>query len=1132
MSRLIGLLVLWGCGWGAPCVAEEDLSLASRFASEPTDTLAGQFQGGTSPSVVVPGLAAEQRAEVEPGSGRLIVRTTLVNRSDKAQPVERVVLADWSFRSDPPNDAGFQPLTYRNDVWYDSTYWSGPDWTRVGRNWHHPGENTPSVRRFIAPEDGQVTVTGRAFKLHVTPTDGVRLAIRHNDHVVWQAEIAGDDAQGVEPHLTLQVRRGDRLRFIVEKRGAIVCDTTGWDPAIAYADGQRYVASEGFAPELTAGAVWSYEMASDAATTVGQPRLWGLDAAGLLVEEPLAVGQTLEHAPGNSAPRWILADGTDRSGLALAVTGEGAWRLRAERDAQRIRIMVEADWGRSVEAGATVALPALAVAAYRGPWLAGAASFGEDAELELAVQADWRQEDRLDGTQAAYHEAARRHLAGGSRLLDALQRDHAPAFPAEDRSRWNSLAQAVEQADTLPAARQAYLRVRQAKRELALANPLLDFGPLLFVKRVPTSYSHLVMQYFGWRARAGGGLFVLERPGRSAACRDLLAGALSGGNVLEPRLSYDGRQIVFSYVECAGQSFDPAAIGNDDADQGFYHIYTVNVDGTGLRQLTRGPFDDMMPTWLPDGGIAFCSTRRRGYARCFGAQFSRRWHVYTLHRMEADGTGLRTLSYHDTNEWFPAVSHTGQILYARWDYIDRDAVTHQTLWATRPDGTNPVALWGNGSPSPHCTFQLQPVPGSQKVVCTASAHHSITGGSVVLIDPTVSDNGHGALTRITPEIPFPEAETRDIGSYYDSPWPLSEEFFLVGFSHKPLVWEPGANDPAALGIYLLDAFGNRELLYRDPTIGSANPCPLVARPAPPALPSVVPNDAPGEGEMLLVDVYAGLGDVPRDTIRQLRIVQIFPKTTNVANAPPIGAALEENARAILGTVPVEADGSARFRVPAGRPLLFQALDADGQAYQTMRTVTYVQPGERITCVGCHEQRRGTPPPRTGAPLALEHPPATIDPGELGGRPFSFVEVVQPLLQQHCVACHRAEKAEGGIDLSPEPAGGFTRAYVALTADVDFWGEGTNPENARRALVPRFGGRNVIQVTSPGGQYGSRGSRLMKLLRDGHAGVALAPAELRRLAAWIDLNATFYGVYAPDDQARQLRGELLAMPEIQ
>ena len=558
----------------------------------------------------------------------------------------------------------------------------------------------------------------------------------------------------------------------------------------------------------------------------------------------------------------------------------------------------------------------------------------------------------------------------------------------------------------------------------------------------------------------------------------------------------------------------------------------MNVDGTGLKQLTRGPYDDLMPTYLPDGGIAFSSTRRRGYARCFGGQFSRRWHVYTLHRIDADGSSLRTLSYHDTNEWFPAVSHTGLILYARWDYIDRDAVTHQNLWATRPDGTNAFALWGNATASPHCTFQLQPIPNSPKVVFAASAHHSVAGGSIAVVDPTIADNGQEAITRITPEIPFPEAESRDIPQYYTAPWPFSEKYFLVGYSPTPLVWEPGANERNALGIYLLDAWGNRELIYRDPEIGSTNPCPLVPRAKPPALPSSLHPEAPPTGEMTLIDVYEGLGDVPRGTIKQLRVVQIFPKTTHVANDPPIGLAREENGRAILGTVPVEPDGSARFLVPAGKPLLFQALDRDGFAYQTMRTTSYVQPGERISCVGCHEHRRRAPVRKDLNVMALGRAPSEIEPGELGGRPFSYVEVVQPVLDKHCVRCHGGERTDGGIDLTGTPHEGFTRSYVSLLGDVDFWHVGTNPDSAAKALVPRFGGRNQVQVTPPGGMYGALGSRLMKLLRSRHEDVSLAPGEIRRLAAWIDLNAIFYGVNLAELQACQLRGEVVAMPEIQ
>ncbi|OHB67984.1 MAG: hypothetical protein A2V70_09890 [Planctomycetes bacterium RBG_13_63_9] len=913
--------------------------------------------------------------------------------------------------------AKYGPLSHRDEVWYGSTYWTGPDWTRVGKDWHHPGIDTPSVRCFRVPRDGQVTVTGRVYKADTNQGggDGVRVFVRHNARTVWEAEINGGDARGLEPSLTFEVRRGDVIRLVVHKRGDIFHDTTHWDPRISYADGGDFQASQGFSANEPGSLGWSYEMQ----------------------------------------------------------VGPGVVVLPGARDAK--------------------------------------------LDLPAMVELEWEWEDRLDGTAESYAGAGRRHLDKARRLLEDLRTGRPDDFLGGEVEAIEELA---AQAETTSDWKPWYLRVRWLKRRVALANPLMKFGKLLFCKRVPTSYSHLVMQYYGWRARAGGGIFVLEDPGHSLACRDILGGRLAEGNVLQPCLSYDGKRVVFSFVRCSGREYDPSTVSNGDGDEGFYHVYEVDVDsgvnGGHLRQLTAGPYDDLMPAYLPDGGIVFCSTRRRGYARCFGSQFSHRWDVYALHRMDADGGNLRALSLHDTNEWFPTVDNAGRILYARWDYIDRDAVTHQNLWTTRPDGTNPAALWGNATPSPHCAFQARPVPRSNKIVFTASAHHSITGGSIAMVDPAVDFDGHEAITRLTPEVPFPEAEGLNIRQYYCSPWPLSEKHFLLAYSPVPLVWEPGANAANALGIYLMDGQGNRELLYRDPAIGSTNPCPLVPRPAAPVLPGALPSEPEPVGEMVLADVYQGLGNVGRGSIRQLRVVQIFPKTTPWANVPRIGVAGEENARAILGTVPVESDGSAYFVVPAGKPILLQALDEQGMAYQTMRSVTYLQPGERVACVGCHESR--TTAPVDARLAALRRGPSAIDAGALGGRPFSYVEVVQPVLDKHCLRCHGGESTEADLDLSGKPEGGFTRSYLSLCRDTE--------------LVPRFEMRNQIQVTPPGGSIGARGSRLMRLLCAGHEGVELGADEICRLATWIDLNATFYGAYSPEDQARQLRGEMLPMPEIQ
>jgi hypothetical protein len=278
----------------------------------------------------------------------------------------------------------------------------------------------------------------------------------------------------------------------------------------------------------------------------------------------------------------------------------------------------------------------------------------------------------------------------------------------------------------------------------------------------------------------------------------------------------------------------------------------------------------------------------------------------------------------------------------------------------------------------------------------------------------------------------------------------------------------------------------------------------------------------------MADVYQGLGNaVPRGSIKALRIIQILPKTTPVADGPRVGLAGQEPTRAVLGTVPVEPDGSARFIVPARTPILFQALDEAGLAYQTMRSLTYLQPGETMTCIGCHERRADAPIGKTI--MALQRPPTPIEPGPDGTRPFSYVRLVQPILDTRCVRCHGGEKVEKGIDLTGVPQDGFTRSYWALCGKSAYGAGATQPTEA---FVPRYGGWNSVHLTSPGGAYGARGSRLLPLLQQRHADVELSRDELARIALWIDCNSVFYGVYDPADQARQLAGELVPLPAVQ
>jgi len=769
---------------------------------------------------------------------------------------------------------------------------------------------------------------------------------------------------------------------------------------------------------------------------------------------------------------------------------------------------------------------------------------------DAAIERDWRMQDGI-GTQRvpeSYANAIERTLQRGDRLIGDLRGNGAKLDRLVDpwetlRSRWQDLRAAKTTGDK--AYEDLWRQVHRLRRQIVLANPVMQPGPLLFVKRVPSAFSHQLTQYLGRDARPGGGLFVLEKPGESFACRQL-AESLPTGSYLHPEVSPDGRRILFAY--CRVDSVPPNRDAHGDV---FYHLYEINVDGSGLRQLTDGPYDDFSPRYLPDGKILFISTRRGGFHRCGRGPCP----VYTLAVAEADGSNPRPISYHETHEWDPAVLDDGRVIYTRWDYVDRHAVHYQQLWTVRPDGSDVRIFYGNNTLSPVGVWEARPVPGSTCVIATAGAHHAMTAGSIIRLDVRRGRDGSDPITRLTPDALFPESEAPVIrepsghwhapvgvagpvevppeaqrwpGHCYRSPWPLSEDCFLAAYSFDPLIGEPTGNRAAMFGVYLVDRFGNKELLYRDPEISSLWPIPLRARPRPKRVASVLDTaavaSASGDaaGTFFVQNVYQAWPALPADSVRRLRVVQVLPKTTPHINAPSVGLANASPGKQVLGTVPVERDGSAYFTVPAGVPLAFQAIDEAGRAVQIMRSVTYLQPGERASCVGCHEPRSVAPPVSRIA-RALRRDPSTIVPGPDGSRPLSYPLLVQPVLDKHCVRCHNREKPEGKVVLIGETQGHYTFSYNALAPLVSYSAWGGRGGDFRQV--------NSEPLSVPG-FFGARGSRLMKMLLAGHEDVKLSPAEIERLATWMDANGLFYGTFDPADQARQQRGERIAGPALE
>ncbi len=692
---------------------------------------------------------------------------------------------------------------------------------------------------------------------------------------------------------------------------------------------------------------------------------------------------------------------------------------------------------------------------------------------------------------------------------------------------------ALEEAD---ARYELFEKAYKLRRKIAFSNPLLNFDKILFLKRHRSTFNHMCDQYYGINSLPGGGLFVLSDPfGENPQARDILADSvvqkgrlegqkLTAGSFVSPDLSYDGKTIMFAYVECEG---DKDHRYHTDPSKGHwnrgrcYHIFKVNIDGSELEQLTDGTWNDFDPCWLPNGRVAFISERRGGYLRC-----GRVCPTYTLYDMNPDGSDIRCLSPHETNEWHPSVTHDGRIVYTRWDYVDRHGCTAHLPWITTPDGRDARAAHGNFAPRElraDMELDVRAIPASQKFVATGAPHHGQAFGSLVIFDPHIEDDDAMApVKRITPEVDFPE--TQGGAQVYGTAWPLSEKYYLCVYDPMMLPrmgGQGGKHLSGRYGIYLVDVFGNKELIYRDPEIACQNPVPLRSTVKPPVIPDMSLRLAEGqaaEGTMALVNVYDTLTPWPREMkVKTLRVYQIIPMSVPSGD-PPHETSLREPtagdsvvlARYVLGTVPVEEDGSAHFTVPAKKELFFQALDENGLAIQSMRSATYVQPGEQLLCQGCHEPRHRAPKSPKTIPIAMRREPSKLKADVDGTNPFSYPRLVQPVLDKNCVKCH-AEHPEKAPRLDRELiVKGRQRwyaSYHSLAPEYAFWSYGD-----RHLTIP--------------GKFGARASKLYQMLEKGHHDVKLSDEEMHRITVWLDSCSIFYGVYEEEGGIAQLEGKIV------
>lgn len=608
-----------------------------------------------------------------------------------------------------------------------------------------------------------------------------------------------------------------------------------------------------------------------------------------------------------------------------------------------------------------------------------------------------------------------------------------------------------------------------ASRAADVRSAVLAHAPALqdivFAMRKPGHDGHWYANFGHYAADEARSAYL---PGGRLCKLNLASGAVTHliddpqGGIRDPVLSHDASRILFAWRK-----------GPDP----YYHLHDCRLDGSDLRQLTTGPWDDFEPSQLPDGGIVFVSSRCKRWVNCWLTQ------VATLHRCDADGTHIEPLSANLEHDNTPWPLPDGRILYQRWEYIDRSQVHYHHLWTTNPDGTNQMVYYGNQKPG-IVMIDAKPIPQTDQVVSIFSPGHGQKehAGQVVTLSPQLGPDDPAAVRVLTPTADF-----RD-------PWPLAEDAFLVARGAELLAMDgTGATTP----LFTLSEPDRKAGFWIH------EPRPVLPRPLEKTI-ACRTDPAQATGRLILANILEGrnMPGVKAGEIRKLLVLEPLPKPINYTGGmDPLTYGGSFTLERVVGTVPVEADGSAYLELPARRSFLLVALDEHDLSVKRMQSFLSVQPGEVTSCIGCHEQRTRTSQTPLNL-LALTRPPSVITP--IPGVPavFDFPRDIQPILDSACGACHGYDQtARGGpyagkLILTGDRGPMFSHSYFMLTIS---------------GLVAD--GRNRPQSEFPPRTLGSSASRLLKLSDGSHHGATVTPHQATLLRLWIDAAATYPGTYA-------------------
>ncbi|GGJ84803.1 SUMF1/EgtB/PvdO family nonheme iron enzyme [Parabacteroides faecis] len=629
------------------------------------------------------------------------------------------------------------------------------------------------------------------------------------------------------------------------------------------------------------------------------------------------------------------------------------------------------------------------------------------------------------------------------------------------------------------------------KKAILLGNPLLDADKIVAVRYKLGSRARQAMAPdLGTQANNWSNQESARRSGFDAEIIELtdLRGDMQMKSIFKPivadasiadlRLHWNADRVMFTTL-----------MGDNDKR---WNVYEVKLDGTGCKKLVENEEPDLEfydGTYLPDGRIiANSNIGYQGVPCVSGDDPVGNMVLYT-----PESKNLRRLTFDQDANWNPVVMNNGRVMYTRWEYTDLTHYYSRIVMHMNPDGTENKALYGSGSMFPNSTFDIQPLPGhGSAFVGIISGHHGVArSGRLIIFDPT---KGRKNVQGMVQEIPHRNRQivelikdelVNGVWPQFVKPTPLNDKYFLVAAKLNPQsLW----------GLYLVDIYDNVTCLQQAEGEGYISPILVKETKTPPAIPDRVKLNEK-EATIFIQDIYEGEGlrGIPRGTVKELRLhayEYAYVKTRSDHNWHGIQSGWD--IKRLLGTVPVEEDGSAIFKVPANTPISIQPIDKDGVAIQWMRSWVTGQPGEVVSCIGCHEDQNQIPIPKRV--IASQKAAAPLKAPVGGVRSFTFDLEVQPILDRACIACHNGEG----------------KAFDLRGGKKDRLGYGTSYLNIH-PYVHRQGGEGDMVVLQPY-EYHPNTSELVRILKKGHHNVKLTDEEWLKLYNWIDYNAPDKGYF--------------------